>query len=235
MKVQSLASSMLFCAVAGQAALTNAAYAATQAAAVAADAKSTVHFTVFLPLTRTTELDQLLLDQVDPTSENYHHWLTPSQFKQQFGPDRSVVAKAKAALKADGFSVVSEKTQSLEVTGSVSAVQKAFSTRLLQQPAKNGTTVFSAADQKLSLPASLKSLGAIVPEFASHQEMHVHSSRGKALASAGPAERLSDSESLYYPNDLKEAYLFPSFVTEATPKGGSGPVQIPAWDQRSAF
>src|SRR5579859_2132834 len=32
-----------------------------------------------------TALDQLLVQQQDPASSNYHHWLTPEQYADRFG------------------------------------------------------------------------------------------------------------------------------------------------------
>jgi len=191
----------------------------------AVDETAITTFNVYLPLTHTDALDQLLREQTDASSPNYHHWLTPAQFKEQFGPDRSVVAQVSALLRAEGFTVVAEKTQSLEVQGPVSVVERAFSTKLENVRSQNGSLVLGAVDRRFTMPVALKSLGAIIPEFSPYHEAHVHSARVESLAGANPLTRLSSS-ALYYPNDLKEAYLFPSFQTEVTPPGGSGPVQI---------
>src|SRR6202161_4884650 len=86
----------------------------------AADPNSVAHFNVFLPLTNTDTLERLLQSQTDTTSPSYQQWLTPAQFKQQFGPSPAVVAKTKQLLEAAGLTVVGEKTQNLEVEGSVS-------------------------------------------------------------------------------------------------------------------
>jgi subtilase family serine protease len=49
-----------------------------------ADPNSVAHFRVYLPLTHTDILERLLQSQTDTTSPNYHQWLSPAQFKQQF-------------------------------------------------------------------------------------------------------------------------------------------------------
>jgi subtilase family serine protease len=85
-------------------------------------------------LTKRTALEQLLRDQTDSTSPKYHKWLTPAQFKMQFGLSPSEVAKVTAALKAAGFTVVGEKTQNLKGEGSVSATEKMFSAHRLRCP-----------------------------------------------------------------------------------------------------
>ena len=58
------------------------AMAATEAGAQ----NATTTFNVYLPLTNTDSLEQLLSQQTDSNSPNYHKWLTPAQFKRQFGP-----------------------------------------------------------------------------------------------------------------------------------------------------
>src|SRR5580700_2573748 len=84
-----------------------------------ADQESVAHFNVYLPLTHQDALEKLLSQQTDQTSPNYHHWLTPAEFKQQFGPAAADVDKVRAALQAAGFTVIAEKTQNLEVEGPV--------------------------------------------------------------------------------------------------------------------
>src|SRR5277367_2969470 len=96
----------------------------------AADQNTIAHFHVYLPLTNTDALEKMLQSQTDTTSANYHQWLTPAQFKQQFGPSAATVAKTKALLQAAGFTVVGEKTQNLDVEGPVSAVEKMFNTQI---------------------------------------------------------------------------------------------------------
>jgi subtilase family serine protease len=184
----------------------------------AADPNAVAHFNVYLPLTNTDALEQLLLAQTDQTSASYHQWLTPAQFKAQFGPSRADVAKVTGALLASGFTIASEHTQSLEVQGPVSAVQKMFSTQLMQVRIPNGRMKFAAAQRHLTLPDTLASVGAVIPEFTTHLAAHVHSVKtGRALSTANPAFRLTSNDSFYYPNDLNEAYQLPSFQTEVDP------------------
>ncbi|HLI76908.1 MAG TPA: protease pro-enzyme activation domain-containing protein, partial [Acidobacteriaceae bacterium] len=198
----------------------------------AADASASTHFSVFLPLTNQAAMNQLMLDQVDPTSPSYHKWLTPSQFKAQFGPKAADMAKAKRALEAAGLTVTAEHTQSLEVSGPVSAVEHLFSTRLQQVQLEKGSLKFAAQDHKLTLPAELASVGAVVPAFNPSLMAHVHSHRLTTAGAVGPLaagggsvnQRLSSADSWFYPDDMNEAYDFPSFTTSIAP-GGTGPAK----------
>ena len=182
----------------------------------AANQDTSTQFSVYLPLTHTAALEQLLKDQTDEASANYHHWLTPAQFKSQFGPARSDVAKAKSLLESAGFTVVGEQTQSLLVSGPVWAVEKTFATQLERVRTPKGQIRLAAANHHLTLPQALASMGAVIPQFTPHLA-HVHSQPGRKLSTISPLARLSSNDSFYYPNDLNEAYQLPSFRTEVTP------------------
>ncbi|WP_263357761.1 S53 family peptidase [Acidicapsa ligni] len=182
-----------------------------------ADQNAITHFTVFLPLTHQETLQQLLQNLTDTSSPQYHHWLTPAQFKTQFGPSASTIAQAKAALQSAGFKVIGEKTQSLEVEGSVSAVQRTFSTHLQRVQTARGGVKLTAVERHLTLPSTLASLGAVIPAFSSRLEARTHSRRmAKSLAYLDPLFRLTSNDSFFYPNDLNEAYRLPSFQAETT-------------------
>jgi hypothetical protein len=76
-------------------------------------------------------LDQLLNDQQDKSSPNYHKWLTPDQFGQQFGPTDADLQTITAWLQSHGFQVGSTKGRTtLEFSGSASQVQAAFHTTI---------------------------------------------------------------------------------------------------------
>jgi subtilase family serine protease len=184
----------------------------------AADPNAVTHFNVFLPLTHTDALATLLRNQTEPTSSQYHKWLTPAQFKAQFGPDRSSVAKVTSALLAQGVTITAEHTQSLEVEGPVSAVESMFATHLMQVQTEQGRTKLASAEHHLTMPQTLASVGAVIPEFTTHLAAHVHSrNMGRRLSASSPQFRLTSSDSFFYPNDLNEAYQLPSFQTEIDP------------------
>ena len=191
-----------------------------------ADQESVAHFNVYLPLTHQDALEKLLSQQTDRTSPNYHHWLTPAEFKEQFGPAPADVDKVRAALQAAGFILVGEKTQNLEVEGPVSAVERMFSTHLQQVQINGGRVKFSTGEGRLTMPETLAAAGAVIPEFNTHLMAHVHSTRAaRNIADSFPRTRLSSSESYYYPNDLNEAYQLPSFTGEFDLLGSGHKVQ----------
>jgi subtilase family serine protease len=192
----------------------------------AADQNAIAHFNVFLPLTHTDALEKLLQAQTDSTSTTYHQWLTPAQFKQQFGPNPADVARTEALLQSEGFTIVSEKTQSIEVEGTVANAEKLFNTRLNRVQTKRGNIKLAAAEGHVNVPQALAAMGAVVPEFTTHLAAHVHSRVLKPLPNISPVFRLSSNDSFFYPNDLNEAYQLPSFQTEVRPPFSRHPAQI---------
>jgi subtilase family serine protease len=219
MRIRSLATGSALCAASIFAMLPLSASAATHAVQTlgAADQDAVAHFNVYLPLTHTDTLEKLLQAQTDSTSQNYHHWLTPAQFKDQFGPNPADVARTRMLLQSEGFTIVSERTQSLEVEGTVANAERLFSTRLNRVKMPKGKIKLAASEGHINVPRALASMGAVIPEFTTHLRAHVHSQVLKRLNDVSPAFRLSSNSSFFYSNDLKEAYQFPSFLTEAKP------------------
>ena len=77
-------------------------------------------------------LDRLLADQQNPSSPEYHRWLTPEQFADRFGANSSDIAKLTAWLKSHGFTVidVARARNAIHFSGAVRQVQGAFQTEI---------------------------------------------------------------------------------------------------------
>ena len=76
-------------------------------------------------------LRQLLDDQQDKHSPNYHQWLTPEQFGKEFGPTDADMQTIASWLQSHGFQVGTSKGRTvLEFSGSASQVKEAFHTTI---------------------------------------------------------------------------------------------------------
>ena len=76
-------------------------------------------------------LRKMLDDQQDKGSPNYHKWLSPEQYGQQFGPTDSDLQTITAWLQSHGFQVGSTKGRTvLEFSGTAGQVQEAFHTTI---------------------------------------------------------------------------------------------------------
>src|SRR5277367_1405845 len=88
-------------------------------------------------------LEQLLDQQQDQSSPNYHQWLTPQQFGQQFGPSDQDIQKITSWLQSHGFQVapISNGRTVIEFSGTASQVQEALHTAIHKYsvPTKAGT------------------------------------------------------------------------------------------------
>ena len=75
-------------------------------------------------------LQTLLRQQLDKSSSNYHKWLTPEQFGQQFGPADQDIQTITSWLGSHGFQVAgaSKGRGIIEFTGNAAQVQAAFHT-----------------------------------------------------------------------------------------------------------
>jgi hypothetical protein len=76
---------------------------------------------------------QALLDQQhDKSSANYHQWLTPDQFGQQFGPADQDIRAVTSWLQSHGFQVarVGRGRTAIEFSGTAAQVRDAFRTEI---------------------------------------------------------------------------------------------------------
>jgi subtilase family serine protease len=89
-----------------------------------------------LVLSRGPELqaafDAFVAGQYDTTSPNYHHWLTPQQIGEQFGPAPADIAAITNWLTGHGFTVtnVSPDRMTIRFSGTAGQAQTAFHTQI---------------------------------------------------------------------------------------------------------
>jgi hypothetical protein len=83
---------------------------------------------ISLPLRNPRQLDQLLHELYDPASPNFHQWLTPDRFTENFGPTAADYRALAAWAQANGLAVTKEHPNRLilDVRGSVADIARAF-------------------------------------------------------------------------------------------------------------
>jgi hypothetical protein len=84
------------------------------------------------PPEREAAFQQLLKDLHTPGSPSYHHWLTPAELGNRFGPVDTDIETVKNWLGASGFHVrgISKARRFVEFSGSVGQVNAAFHTQI---------------------------------------------------------------------------------------------------------
>ena len=77
-------------------------------------------------------LEKLVAEQQDKSSPNYHKWLTPQQFGQQYGPSDQDVQAVAAWLESHGLAVVkvSNGRTVIEFSGTAVQVAQTFHTEI---------------------------------------------------------------------------------------------------------
>jgi uncharacterized protein (TIGR03437 family) len=100
-------------------------------------------------------LEQLLAEQQDPSSPNYHQWLTPEQYADRFGFSQNDLNKIAEWLESQGFQVedTARSRTWILFSGTAQQAENAFRTRI-HRYLVNGETHFANATEP-SIPAAL--------------------------------------------------------------------------------
>jgi uncharacterized protein (TIGR03437 family) len=103
-------------------------------------------------------LQQLLNEQQDRSSPNYHRWLTPEQYADQFGLSTADIAKIREWLESQGFTIDYVATSRNWVAFNATAAQitNAFHTEI-HHYAVDGEIHFANATEP-SIPAALETM-----------------------------------------------------------------------------
>src|SRR5271170_5340592 len=128
-------------------------------------------------------LEQLLDQQQDHSSPNYHQWLTPQQFGQQFGPSDQDIQKITSWLQSHGFQVapVSNGRTVIEFSGTAGQVQEAFHTAIHKYsvPTRSGALEDHWANSTdPSIPAALAPVVAGINTLHNFPRKAMHVVRG---------------------------------------------------------
>jgi subtilase family serine protease len=101
-------------------------------------------------------LEQLLREQQDPSSANYHQWLTPETYADRFGASAADVAKLIDWLTSEGFTVrlTARGRDFISFSGTASQAQHAFRTEIHRY--RTGAEAHLANASDISLPAAIE-------------------------------------------------------------------------------
>ena len=111
-------------------------------------------------------LQKLLAAQQDPSSPQFHQWLTPETFGAQFGVADSDLAQVESWLQTQGFTIdrVTRAHDRVSFSGTAAQVNAAFHTELHRYV--SGSKVDYAPSTDLSLPSGLAPMVMAVAHLA---------------------------------------------------------------------
>ena len=99
-------------------------------------------------------LNALLSNLYNPSSPEYHQWLAPGQFDQDFGPSTSTLDATLAWLRGLGFQATAGAGFAIDASGSASAVGAGLGVSLDRYRLSGGEAVFAESETP-QVPASL--------------------------------------------------------------------------------
>ena len=95
--------------------------------------------------------DALLASQQDPSSPNYHRWLTPDQIGQRFGPAQADLETISQWLRNQGFSIdnISKDRLLIRFSGNAGQVESAFHTEIHNLQVRGENHIANMSDPKI--------------------------------------------------------------------------------------
>lgn len=152
-------------------------------------------------------LDELLAAQQDPASPDYRRWLSPEEFGARFGASDEDVRRVVEWLERRGFGVddVARGRTWIDFTGTVSDVERAFGTRILEYEVNGRLHRANAVDP--SIPRALAGLvSGIVSLHDFGRQRQSHGFRRVADAELTPEYTSSGGGHYLSPADFAKIY-----------------------------
>jgi subtilase family serine protease len=151
------------------------------------------------PAEKEQELKQLIKEQLDAGSANYHKWLTPAEFRQEFSPAPEDVDAISRWLESHGFSVNVVYARTLDISGTAGQLREAFHTEIHHIEVRGEGHIANMSDPEV--PAALAPL---VVGFAS-----LHDFRPQPLVHMVPSYTVTSGVPYRLaPADLATIYNF---------------------------
>ena len=119
--------------------------------------------------------EKFVASQYDPSSPNFHQWLTPDQVGENFGPSQTDIATITNWLTGCGFSVdsVSRDRMSIRFSGTAGTVTSTFHTEIHNLAVSGASHIANMSDPQIpavlsSVVIGIKSLHNFFPKPLHH-------------------------------------------------------------------
>ncbi len=103
-------------------------------------------------------LDQLLKDQQDPASPQFHKWVTPEEIAERFGLSRADIGRVSSWLRSHGFRIgqVGRGREWIAFSGTAKQVSEAFHVEIRRYRVENKLHYANSGDP--SIPAEFRDI-----------------------------------------------------------------------------
>lgn len=155
---------------------------------------------LFLVLKRSAAMqaaaDKFVASQYDSNSPNFHHWLTPEQIGEMFGPAQSDIDSITNWLQNRGFTIdnISKDRLTVRFSGRASQIESTFHTEIHNLKVKGEDHIANMSDPQI--PAALAPVVVGVKalhNFFPHPQNHL-GSQVRRNSKSGGWERISGSQ-----------------------------------------
>ncbi|HEX6110291.1 MAG TPA: S53 family peptidase [Ktedonobacteraceae bacterium] len=175
----------------------------------------TLHLSIGLALRNQDQLRASLQSLYNPSSPNYHQYLTQDEFAQRFGPTAAQRQEVIDYLIRQGFTVTQVYPDLVDFSGSVSQAERVFGVRINDYRGPDGRVFYSNSTTP-TLPAYLASVITSVsglddanrfshPPIPGHNAPAINPSAG---SNCPPAGQSGGSQVAYIPSQLAKAYNY---------------------------
>ncbi len=178
----------------------------------AASAQQQLGLSIGLQLRNRQELQALLSDLSNPHSLAYHHFLTPQQFVEEFGPTVGQQQQVINYLRQQGFSITHVSSNGLLIDASATVAQAEAAFQVSINTYRLGANVFFANATPPTIPGPLSSIIASIGGLDNSVHMHplshlINPQHGKPKpGSGGRVQPHAGPGGGYTPSDLNSAY-----------------------------
>jgi len=175
----------------------------------------TLHMSIGLALRNQDQLSALLQSLYNPSSPNYHQYLTQDEFAQRFGPTAVQRQAVIAYLTLQGFAVTQVYPDLVDFSGSVSKAEQVFRVTINDYRGPDGRVFYSNSTAPM-LPTYLASLITSVsglddanrfshPPIPGHNTPAITPNAGSNCPAAGQS---GGSQIAYIPSQFAKAYNY---------------------------
>jgi subtilase family serine protease len=183
-------------------------------------------------------VEKLVAEQKDRTSPNFHKWLTPEEFGQQFGPSDQDIATVTYWLESHGFvvSAASKGRQIIEFSGTAGQVAEAFKAPI-HEFMVNGEQHFANANDP-SIPKALVSVVGGISSLNDFRPKPMNRVRKAPARTSGPTAEASVKRQTTFNSTSPCGLAFFVTVNNVDQCFGLGPTDfatiynvLPLWNQ----
>jgi len=167
--------------------------------------------TLALAPNNVADLNQQLMALYQPGSSSYHQFLTPDEFRAQYGPTQTQMSQVQAFLTASGFQSinVNENGFLVHASATVAKVNAAFHTELHQYQDRTGKT-FRAPAYELQIPSELAIQSVHGLHDLTHLSPHLKQFSSSAPGTSKAPQQATGPGGGFSPSDVRSAYNVPT-------------------------